>query len=540
MSSPLPAALRMSIKDRARDPETGLVRCAMCGKGFPDEKIQVDHITPEADGGSHDPANLQPLCAPPEGAGCHRIKSRGEAKARAKRAREIVDANDRPGWLVGAGLSLLGTSIAARCGWLVAQGHNPLPFLDTLHEWLGALLLASLTGAAGVAVSRANRWTVPVFEDFVEDDEEEPEPVDPATRLRAILADVFPEGFAVLPMESEKFKVSYSEKFADHEDSSRFKVLERVNSKMPGRWRLAWETEKDYVVMAPRPDLPRLIRHPGTGDPARPWYHLPIAPNTMIDLSKTAHVLIIGRTSAGKTSLIRSCVLALVESAQRGEAEGILLDPKRVELIGFRGWPGVREVVTTDQAMWDMPLDLVAEMEERYRLFEEEGVRLNTHKPRVVICDEYEDYVKSMQAMWTSVDPATGKVRKQSGEQEPPPVAAMAKLLRKARKCNIHIIIGTQRPDAKWFGGAARDNCECRIVVGSPSRGAVVMAFEKGDVGRDIPAELKGRFTIQSLNGEFEEDQGYFVPDPADADGKNTEEDWNHLDRLRADLESVS
>lgn len=537
MSSPLPSALRKGVRDAARDPESGLVQCAMCRKFFPDSSIQVDHIQPESEGGSHDPLNLQPLCAPKEGAGCHRIKSRNEAKARARRAKETVETNDRPGWLVGAGAVLVSTGVAARCAWLTGHGVSPGPFLHDVHSWLGYGLAAAFGGGILAALSRAGQWASPILEDFEPD---EASPVDDtATRLRAILTDLLGEDITIQELPGARYKVGYSDKVNDHEDNARFKVLERVNSKMEGRWRLKWETEKDFVVMSPRPDLPRMIRHPGPG-PARPWYRLPIAPDTSIDLSKTAHALIIGRTNAGKTALIRSIILATAESAARGELESTLLDPKRVELIGFRGWPGVREVVTTDEAMWQMPLDLVAEMEERYRQFEEEGILLSSHTPRVVVVDEYEDYVKSMQAMWTAIDPDTGKPRKQAGETEPPPVAAMAKLLRKARKCGIHIIIGTQRPDAKWFGGAARGNCECRIVVGSPDRQALVMAFERADVGRDIPSDLKGRFTMQNLDGDFEEDQSWYVADPANADGKNTQEDWDHLAMLRDGLATAS
>lgn len=540
MSSPLPAALRMAIKDAARDPETGLVQCAMCRKRFADESIQVDHITEEADGGSHDPANLQPLCAPKEGAGCHRIKSRRSAKIRKAKAREESNSDDRPGWLVGAGLGLLGTGVAARCGWLVAAGASPGPFLSGAHAWLGWGLLVTWSAGTYAALRRIGQWRGPAPITLADIEEAAEQPDDTLTRLRDILADVIDGPFTLLPQQSGAFLARYSRDVADHEDAFRFKVLERVNAKMAGRWLLTWNTKDDQVLMAPRPTLPSLVRHPGMGRADRPWHQIPVGMSTAIDLSKTAHTLIIGRTNSGKTALIRSIILATAESAARGEIESILLDPKRVELIGFRGWPGVREVVTTEEAMWQMPLDLVAEMEERYRLFEQDGIRLSTHKPRVVVVDEYEDYVKTMQAMWTEVDPATGKARKQPGETEAPPLAAMAKLLRKARKCGIHIIIGTQRPDSKWFGGSARDNCECRIVVGSPSVQALRMAFERTDVGRDIPADFKGRFTVQTLDGEFIEDQSYWVADPADADGKNSKDDWSHLERLRGQLDQMA
>lgn len=513
----------------------------MCGNRFPDESIQVDHIVPEANGGSHDPLNLQPLCAPKAGAGCHRIKSRWEAKERAQRMKEEAEHPGNPGAVLRAGCAFVAGAVAARCAWLSAMGAPIEPFLEQAHTWLGYGVLGGWALGAVAVLGRVGAWSIPLIEFDPDAPEESHQPSTEQT-LKAKLLKIMGEDIRVKPGKDGGHWVHYSDNVDDHDDNARFKIQERVNAKMEGRWRLTWDTEHNKVLMAPRPVLPKMVRHPGAGALAgtakkpRPWHIIPVADGMAIDLSRTAHALIIGRTNAGKTALIRSAILATIDSAARGEVETNLLDPKQVELIGFEGWPGVTKVVTTEQAMWDLPLELVAEMEERYRLFAQEKIRLSSHTPRIVICDEYEDYVKSMQAMWTAIDPDTGKPRKKPGESEPPPVAAMAKLLRKARKCGIHIIIGTQRPDAKWFGGAARDNCECRIVVGSPSRQALSMAFERTDVGRDIPAELKGRFTMQNLDGDFEEGQSYWVADPADADGKNSDEDWAHLDLLKAAL----
>jgi len=53
--------------------------CAECARaGRVRLADEVDHILPIADGGSDEPGNLQPLCAP-----CHREKTRREAQARA-------------------------------------------------------------------------------------------------------------------------------------------------------------------------------------------------------------------------------------------------------------------------------------------------------------------------------------------------------------------------------------------------------------------------------------------------------------------------
>ena len=44
--------------------------CQLCGATNEDERLQVDHITPQSKGGSNDISNLQVLCAP-----CNRGKS---------------------------------------------------------------------------------------------------------------------------------------------------------------------------------------------------------------------------------------------------------------------------------------------------------------------------------------------------------------------------------------------------------------------------------------------------------------------------------
>jgi 5-methylcytosine-specific restriction endonuclease McrA len=49
-------------------------RCEKCGRSG--RRLQVDHITPVAAGGTHALANLQVLCSGP--GSCHAVKSAGE------------------------------------------------------------------------------------------------------------------------------------------------------------------------------------------------------------------------------------------------------------------------------------------------------------------------------------------------------------------------------------------------------------------------------------------------------------------------------
>jgi len=82
--TPLPGTrkYRTSTIYRAHKADT----CSRCG--FVAEhpcQLDVDHIERRADGGLHDPANLQTLCA-----NCHRLKSHAEQQAASKAVRSLT------------------------------------------------------------------------------------------------------------------------------------------------------------------------------------------------------------------------------------------------------------------------------------------------------------------------------------------------------------------------------------------------------------------------------------------------------------------
>ncbi len=526
MSSPLPSSLRKSIKDAARG-RGGLIRCAHCLEYFTDDEIQIDHITPEGLGGSHDPVNLQCLCAPKAGAGCHRIKTAAEAKARAAAKRRAASRDADRVRLAAA----LACAVAAGVIGVSIATDTPLRrALDlTAHGMTLGLVLGSVAFLACVVISGVRRAR---SETEVPAGARGGEITD---KIRTALVDVLGEDITAAAKHAGRVEyaiVSYGSGIMDHDDSLRAKVLERLNAKMGGRWAATWETSQSRVTFRPAPTFPKMIRHPGVPS-ERPWHLIPIADGVDIDLMVTSHALIIGRPNAGKTSLMRSIAVALAHASVNHGIEAIFADPKRIELIGFEDWPGVRGVIADDQGLWDMPLRLQAEVDARTKAINDRSKTLAEFSPLVVVIDEYEEYVARMHDMWSAVDPKTGKPRRKTGERIPPPVAAMASVLRLARRLKVHVIIGTQRPDAAWFGGAARDCMECRIVVGSPSVEALRMAYGRSDVGRDLPVEAKGRFTYQSKDRDICEAQGWWVPDPADVDGTNKPEDQRHLDFLR-------
>lgn len=156
MSSRLPTGLRDEVLDESRD-RRGRARCADCGHHFPDAWLQIDHITPEVDGGGHERENLAARCAPPAGGGCHRRKTAQEARRRARERRKA--AARQPGWrgavrrvkrwahLAAIGWCLVGL----RWAWLDWWGRDA----DAGH-----LLLIAREATIGAAVVSLGSWAV--------------------------------------------------------------------------------------------------------------------------------------------------------------------------------------------------------------------------------------------------------------------------------------------------------------------------------------------------------------------------------------------
>lgn len=531
MSTKLDPEVRRQAIDASR--VGGKITCADCkreviGKGF-----QVDHIVPEIDGGSvHDPDNHQVLCVRKDGMGCHAKKTKREAAARATRRAQLEQSPLRRAFrpstfVAGCALTL----------WGAAQflGYDlPTPTPDAIAAGGAAAILALAAG------DNYLRWRGPrqgVLEATADTDTTSQTP---EQRLVEILREVITKNDKgtvritdlVLADDGKPatFTVSYSgTEFPDRVESRRADVRDQLAIKYDVRWLLEWDQVHDRIKVRRRPPMPKKINHPGL-PPKRKWHEIPIAPDGRFDFLITPHVLIIGATGSGKTSLLRAMVVAVLASAFEFPdlIETWLVDPKEMELIGFEGWPGVTHLFTDTDELWEFPLKLLEEMRRRYALRRTKKVPLSSHKKIVVFIDEFRDLVRRLDTEWNS-NPARGK---KSGMKNPA-LDAISELLSKARGCGIHLVISTQRPGADWFGGENRANVTGRAGVGALDPEAARMIF-KQTVGTDIPANLKGRTSIQTEDREVEEIQTYWVPNPADSDINytNTAEDWDILRNL--------
>ena len=94
------------------------------------------------------------------------------------------------------------------------------------------------------------------------------------------------------------------------------------------------------------------------------------------DLKTMPHLLVAGATGAGKSVSLNTMLLSLLFSARPDEVKLLLIDPKMLEFQTYDGIPHLLRPVITDPKSAARGLSwVVAEMERRYKLLAEAGVR---------------------------------------------------------------------------------------------------------------------------------------------------------------------
>lgn len=309
--------------------------------------------------------------------------------------------------------------------------------------------------------------------------------------------------------------------------------IENVQAaRLPGRWRAKWDLEKDRVLFEVRPVMPTMVVHePPAQIPAltHSSYKACRVPFVVDEdgrvqfwqPSVSPHMLIIGGTGSGKTASEHTLVTAFALLGWRIW----ILDGKRVEFAGFRDYPNVELVAakTGDQVrMIHAAHEL---MEERYTLIEEGRARVDEFEPLLLVIDEYVTFKGRVQRWYKTVKP-------KGAPAQPPVFDLVADLLRLARTAKIHLVLGTQRPDAEFLGGEMRDNFGARFSLGRLSPQGANMMWDSFTIGVAMPRNVRGRGVTLDEHSNPVEVQGFFTPDPKNV----TEDDVDErkiLDALR-------
>ena len=175
------------------------------------------------------------------------------------------------------------------------------------------------------------------------------------------------------------------------------------------------------------------------------------------DISKMPHLLIAGATGMGKSVCINSVIISLLYKARPEDVKLILIDPKKVEFNIYKDIPHLYAPIVSDPKKAAGALaSAVAEMERRFELIEEVGVRdISTYNA----VTEKDPEKERMPHMVIIIDELADLMMTAPDDVE----SCICRLAQKARAAGIHIIIGTQRPSVDVITGLIKANIPSRI-----------------------------------------------------------------------------
>lgn len=275
------------------------------------------------------------------------------------------------------------------------------------------------------------------------------------------------------------------------------------------------------------------------------------APSTA-DLKTMPHLLVAGATGAGKSVSLNTMLLSILFSAKPSEVKLLLIDPKMLEFQSYEGIPHLLRPVITDPKSAARGLGwVVAEMERRYKLLAEAGVRSIEAYNRMVagLHEEFAENSKpGIEQSETSMPFLSEEERLSAGESaipdgergcmqpkstppEPLPFIVVmideladlmmvapkdvedkiARLAQMARASGIHLVLATQRPSVDVLTGLIKANFPARIAfqVSSKTDSRTILDANGAEalLGRgDMLYLASGTGRLARLHGSFVSD----------------------------------
>ena len=270
------------------------------------------------------------------------------------------------------------------------------------------------------------------------------------------------------------------------------------------------------------------------------------------DLKTMPHLLVAGATGAGKSVSLNTMLLSILFAAKPSEVKLLLIDPKMLEFQSYDGIPHLLRPVITDPKSAARGLGwVVAEMERRYKLLAEAGVR-NIDAYNRKVADLHETFAEQDSPLGEQTERpmaflseearlSAGETSIAEGEQgcmqpkptppEPLPFIVVmideladlmmvapkdvedkiARLAQMARASGIHLVLATQRPSVDVLTGLIKANFPARIAfqVSSKTDSRTILDANGAEalLGRgDMLYLASGTGRLARLHGSFVSD----------------------------------
>jgi len=236
----------------------------------------------------------------------------------------------------------------------------------------------------------------------------------------------------------------------------------RIEAPVPGKPVVGIEVpnkETEPVLLRDVLESPEFAQHPS---PVALALGKDIAGQPVVaDLKKWLHVLIAGATGSGKSVCLNCIIASLLFRTTPDMVKLLMVDPKRVELSVYDGVPHLICPVVTDPKKAAIALRwAVGEMERRYELFAEAGVRnIEMYHEWSQEPVEGEEPREHLPYIVIIVDELADLMMVAAAEVED----AICRLAQMARAAGMYLIIATQRPSVDVITGLIKANVPSRI-----------------------------------------------------------------------------
>ena len=305
----------------------------------------------------------------------------------------------------------------------------------------------------------------------------------------------------------------------------------RIEAPIPGKSLVGIEVPNTEVAMVPF----RELWEQSKTDPAK-LLEIPLgkAVNGTVrsfDLTRMPHLLVAGSTGSGKSVAVNGIISSILMKASPDQVKFMMIDPKMVELSVYNDIPHLLIPVVTNPRKAARALQkVVDEMEKRYELFSQVGVRnLEGYNAKVEEFNSRSDEKQiPLPLIVVIVDELADLMMVASKEVED----AIIRLGQKARAAGIHMILATQRPSVDVISGLIKANVPSRVAFavasGTDSRtilgeNGAEKLLGRGDmlfhpIGESAPMRLQGSF----ISDDDVERIVQFVKEQADAEYDDT------------------
>lgn len=178
------------------------------------------------------------------------------------------------------------------------------------------------------------------------------------------------------------------------------------------------------------------------------------------DLAAMPHLLVAGATGSGKSVALNTMICSILYGSNPQEAKLLMIDPKMLELLAYDGIPHLLcPVIVRPKVAAEILQQMVAEMQQRYRLLAEAGVRNIEGYNKALARSSSSNEAKPLPYLVIVIDELADLMVVVAREVED----SIARLAQMARAAGIHLIVATQRPSVDVLTGIIKANFSARI-----------------------------------------------------------------------------